>query len=338
MTGGGASTTVALERWLQHMAGIRDASPATIEAYRSDVAGFLGFLARHWGGPAGMARLASVTITDMRAWMAAERRNGLSARSLARRLSAVKSFFRWLGAEEGIDAPAVASTRGPKLDTRLPRPVSVDAAKAVLDRAGFEHEENWLIARDTAVVTLLYGAGLRISEALGITGDQVPLGEDIRIIGKGGRERIVPILPVTRAAVDRYIQLAPFEPAPGVPIFRGVRGGPLNPRAIQKSMATIRATLGLPATATPHALRHSFATHLLEAGGDLRTIQELLGHASLATTQVYTGVNEAHLMEIYQKAHPRSGSRAGSGAGSGARSGAGTEAGIGEGPGGRSGD
>ena len=294
-----------LEDWLDQMRGVRGASPRTITAYRRDVSGYLGFLALHHGGPAGRRALAEVTTSDMRAWMARERGRGLSARSLARALSAVKSFYAWLADAHGIEAAAVTATRGPKQKTRLPRPVDSDAARALIITVEAQSLEPWIAARDVAVVTLLYGCGLRISEALGLTWSDTPLPDTLRITGKGGRQRIVPVLPVARRAVETYRGLCPYDPGPAAPLFLGARGGPLNPRHVQKVMQAARMQLGLPATATPHALRHSFATHLLEAGGDLRTIQELLGHASLATTQIYTGVDQTRLMEVYERAHPR---------------------------------
>lgn len=294
-----------LEDWLDQMRGVRGASPRTITAYRRDVSGYLGFLALHHGGPAGRRALAEVTTSDMRAWMARERGRGLSARSLARALSAVKSFYAWLADAHGIEAAAVTATRGPKQKARLPRPVDSDAARALIITVEAQSLEPWIAARDVAVVTLLYGCGLRISEALGLTWSDTPLPDTLRITGKGGRQRIVPVLPVARRAVETYRGLCPYDPGPAAPLFLGARGGPLNPRHVQKVMQAARMQLGLPATATPHALRHSFATHLLEAGGDLRTIQELLGHASLATTQIYTGVDQTRLMEVYERAHPR---------------------------------
>jgi integrase/recombinase XerC len=300
-----AGATDLLARWLAQLAAVRGASPRTVTAYRRDVAGYLGFLARHWGGPFGAARLAEVGASDMRAWMAQERDRGLSARSLARALSAVKSFHAWLAEAEAAEAPAVSATRGPRRKARLPRPVSPDAAKDLIATIELQSLRSWVGARDVAVATLLYGCGLRISEALGLTQADAPLGDVIRIRGKGGRERLVPVLPVARRAVEVYRALCPFAPEPAAPLFLGARGGPLNPRLVQGAMADARRQLGLPATATPHALRHSFATHLLEAGGDLRTIQELLGHASLATTQVYTGVDQVRLMESYMAAHPK---------------------------------
>lgn len=294
----------ALEGWLARLRAVEGAAEATVTAYRGDVLGFLAFLARHHGGAEGIGPLSRLDATDMRAWMAQERGRGLSARSLARALSAVKSFIIWLSDREGFDATAVLSTRAPRFRPGLPRPLSPEAALAAIDHAGAA-EEPWIAARDAAVITLLYAAGLRVSEALSITGRDLPLGETLRITGKGGRERVVPVLPAAREAVAAYAALCPWPMAAEAPVFRGQRGGPLSPHLVARVMMRVRAELGLPATATPHALRHSFATHLLAAGGDLRAIQELLGHASLATTQVYTAVDAGRLMEVYEKAHPR---------------------------------
>lgn len=296
----------ALNRWLDQRRALDDAAAKTVEAYRRDVAGFLGFLARHRGGAEGMAALTNLPATDLRSWMAAERARGLSARSLARSLSAVKGFLSWVSDREGGDVTAVLQARGPKYRRRLPRPVSPKAASDLITTVGEQARDPWVAARDEAVVTLLYGCGLRISEALGLTGADHPLPDVLRITGKGGKERLVPVLPVAREAVARYVRLCPHDLTTGPqPLFRGARGGALNPRLIQSVMEKARMQLGLPATATPHAMRHSFATHLLSAGGDLRAIQELLGHASLSTTQAYTAVDAARLMEVYEKAHPR---------------------------------
>lgn len=305
MSAGSDQALHLLEQWLERMRAVRGVSEKTVESYRHDVSGFLGFLANHLGGDVGKSALAAINISDMRAWMACERNRGLSARSLARALSAVKSFYRWLGEEFGIEAASVSATRAPKLKQRLPRPVDPDAAKALIERVELQHAEPWIAARDVAVVTLLYGCGLRISEALSLTRADHPLPEVLRIKGKGDKVRIVPVLPAARDAVTDYIKHCPYEVVPDGPLFLGLRGGPLNPRQIQKTMEQSRLQLGLPATATPHALRHSFATHLLEAGGDLRSIQELLGHASLSTTQAYTAVNQSRLMDVYEKTHPR---------------------------------
>lgn len=294
-----------LDDWLTGLRDLRGASGHTLDAYRRDVAGFLGFLARHWGEPAGRGALGRVKTADMRAWMASERQRGISARSLSRALSAVKTFYRWLSETHEVEAPAVIAARGPRLKARLPRPVDAAAAKKMLDLAEIQSPEPWIAARDAAVLTLLYGCGLRISEALGLTGKALPLGEVLKVRGKGNKERLVPVLPAARQAVEAYIAAFPGEILPSQPIFRGARGGALNAGIVQKLVRELRAQMGLPETATPHALRHSFATHLLQAGGDLRVIQELLGHASLSTTQVYTGVDQARLMEVYDRAHPR---------------------------------
>ncbi|MEZ5778947.1 MAG: tyrosine recombinase XerC [Paracoccaceae bacterium] len=297
----------ALAGWLDRLSAIDDAAANTVKAYRADVTGFLSFLANHHAESLGSARLARTTQGDIRAWMAHERWRGTSARSLARALSAVKSFARWLAEREGFDPTAILAARSPKFQRKLPRPLSEDAARDVIGLMGEGPREEWVAARDAAVATLLYGCGLRISEALGLTGAQSPLPQTLRIRGKGGKERIVPVLPVARDAVLAYVRVCPYpvEDEPDAALFRGARGGPLNPRLIAKAMERARMALGLPASATPHAMRHSFATHLLAAGGDLRAIQELLGHGSLSTTQAYTAVDTARLMEIYDRAHPR---------------------------------
>ena len=298
--------TDALDRWLDHARALDAVAENTIKAYRADVLGFLAFMQGHFGEAQGIGAISRIGVGDMRAWMAHERSRGIAPRSLARALSAVKSFYRWLSEREGFEPTAVLSARAPKFHRKLPRPLAEDAAREMIDRVGLQAAEPWVAARDEAVVTLLYGCGLRISEALGLTGKDLPLPDVLRIVGKGGKERIVPVIPAAREAMARYVDLSPFEPTPNAPIFRGARGGALSPRAIQKVMEQARLQLGLPATATPHAMRHSFATHLLARGGDLRAIQELLGHASLSTTQAYTAVDTAHLMDVYERAHPRS--------------------------------
>ncbi len=295
----------ALCTWLDHIRALDGASVNTISAYQTDLAGFLAFMSGHLGGATGRGALAAVTLSDMRAWMANERNRGVGARSLARSLSAVKSFYRWLSERDGFDATAVLSTRSPKFTRKLPRPLAPDAAKAVIKTAGVQARQDWVGARDIAVVTLLYGCGLRISEALSLRCKDAPLPDTLRIKGKGGKERLVPVLPAAHDAVEAYRRLCPHPATPDAPLFRGVRGGALGPRIVQKVMEQVRLQLGLPATATPHAMRHSFATHLLAAGGDLRAIQELLGHASLSTTQAYTSVDTSRLLEVYQSAHPR---------------------------------
>ncbi len=297
--------TQALADWLEHERVMDGAAAHTVAAYRRDVTGWLAFLAGHLDGPPTPQRIGTLATADLRAWMAHERGRGIGARSLARALSAVKGFARFLARRDGIDPVAVLSARAPRFMAKLPRPLPEEAARAMVDRAETLAEEPWIAARDAAVLALLYGAGLRISEALALTGGDAPLPEVLRIRGKGGRERLVPVLPALRAAVEDYRALCPHTLTTDGPLFRGARGGALNPRLVQKAVETLRLQLGLPATATPHALRHSFATHLLAAGGDLRVIQELLGHASLSTTQAYTAVDAAQLMDIYDRAHPR---------------------------------
>jgi len=291
--------------WLAHERGVGGASPNTITAYAHDLRGFLAFLTAHHGGDLTPADVARTDRSDMRAYMAHARAQGLSARSLARALSAVRGFCRHLADRTGQDATAVLSARSPRYRRKLPRPLAPDAAADMLATVGDDAAEPWIAARDTAVVTLLYGCGLRISEALSLTGADAPLAPVLRITGKGGKERLVPVLPAAAAAVADYTKLCPYDLTPADALFRGARGGPLSPRLVQRAMERARNALGLPATATPHALRHSFATHLLAAGGDLRVIQELLGHASLSTTEAYTAIDAAHLMEVYARAHPR---------------------------------
>ncbi len=305
LTAFSAAQAEALARWLQHLRALDGASDQTVEAYGRDLRGFLGFLSQHHGAGEGVGALDALPHTDLRAWMAAERGRGLSARSLARSLSAVKNFLGWLSQQNGFDATSALSARGPKFRRKLPRPLTIEGAQGVLSDIGAYASQDWIGARDTAVVTLLYGCGLRISEALGLTGAAHPLPEVLRIRGKGDKDRLVPVLPVARDAVAEYLRLCPYGVEKDAPLFRGARGGALNPRLIAKAMEQTRLRLGLPATATPHALRHSFATHLLGAGGDLRAIQELLGHASLSTTQAYTAVDAARLMEVYEQSHPR---------------------------------
>jgi integrase/recombinase XerC len=300
-----AAQSAALQRWLDQLRALKGAADNTLTAYRRDTVHFLTFLAHHRGGSEGVATLSTVGQSELRSWMAASRAEGISARSLARKLSAVKGFLAFLADLEGVDATTVLSARGPKYRRKLPRPLGEEAARNLIDVVGDQAREDWIAARDMAIITLLYGAGLRISEALGLTGAAHPLPQVLRIRGKGGKERLVPTLPAAAEAIARYVALCPFAMTASDPLFRGARGGPLNPRLVQLVMEKARAQMGLPATATPHALRHSFATHLLSAGGDLRAIQELLGHASLSTTQAYTAVDAARLMEVYEKAHPR---------------------------------
>lgn len=295
----------SLQGWLASQRALKGASDNTLDAYSRDVAGFLAFMTEHNGQAQGLGALAKISTADMRSWMAFTRGHDVGSRSLARKLSAVKSFYRWLSEREGFEPTAVLATRSPKFQRKLPRPLSPEAASDVIDRLEMQSPTPWISARDQAVVTLLYGCGLRISEALGLTGADIPIGSTLRIIGKGNKERMVPVIAPARDAVERYVAICPYEITPQSPVFRGTRGGKLNPRVIQKVVEKTRMQLGLPATATPHAMRHSFATHLLNAGGDLRAIQELLGHASLSTTQAYTGVDTARLLEVYARAHPQ---------------------------------
>lgn len=297
----------ALQNWLAHQRSLKGAAENTLIAYQGDVAEFLAFMTAHKAERQGLAALARISISDMRSWMAHTRGADVGARSMARKLSSVKAFYRWLAEREGFEPTAVLSTRAPKFQKKLPRPLAVDAAQALIETVDLQDARPWVSARDTAVLILLWGCGLRISEALGLQGRDAPLGTSLRIQGKGGKERVVPVLPVAQDAVETYCALCPHPAAPDAPLFRAIRGGPLNARTIAKVMADTRMQLGLPASATPHALRHSFATHLLDAGGDLRTIQELLGHASLSTTQAYTAVDTARLMEVYNRAHPKAG-------------------------------
>ncbi len=295
----------ALARWLDSERATRDRSDHTIRAYQADLLAFLAFLGEYQGGPALPQTLAALTQSEMRAFAASERARGLSARSLARRLSATRSFIRWMADRNGFDASKALASRGPKYTRSLPRPLAPQQAQDLLDMAGESHPQPWIAARDAAVLTLLYGCGLRISEALDLNGADWPLREALTIRGKGGKERQVPVLPVAYTAIETYLRLCPWPLEKNGPLFRGARGGRLSQPVVSSAMRLLRQGLGLPPTATPHALRHSFATHLLAAGGDLRTIQELLGHASLSTTQAYTGVDDAHLLAVYRAAHPR---------------------------------
>ncbi|MEM9045254.1 MAG: tyrosine recombinase XerC [Pseudomonadota bacterium] len=293
-----------LRRWVGQLSAVRGLNAATIEVYAQAATEFLTFLTEYQDSAIGAGAIGDVSERDLRAWMAQQRTDGVGSRTLAKKLSALRSFYGWLEDAEGINCPAIHAIRAPKFPARLPRPVSVDGASKILDTVS-AHREPWITARDQAALTLIWGAGLRISEALGLRQSDAPLGEVIRVTGKGGKEREVPVLPVSRAAVENYRALCPHPARPRDALFLGARGGALNRRALSGAMAEARMALGLPATATPHALRHSFATQLLAAGGDLRAIQELLGHAKLSSTQVYTGLDEARVLDVYKKAHPR---------------------------------
>jgi integrase/recombinase XerC len=297
--------------WLRRLASERRLSPKTVEAYARDLRQFLAFLVGHLGETPTAAGLVALKPLDLRAFLASRRRGGVESRTLMRQLAALRSFARHLSQAGHGPASAFAAIRGPRLPKTLPRPLSPDAALAMLDtgtRAGSEREA-WILARDAAVLALLYGAGLRISEALGITRRDAPSGETdaVTVTGKGGKTRSVPVIAPIRRAIEEYLALCPYRLAPEGPLFVGAKGGPLSARIVQLATAELRGALGLPDTATPHALRHSFATHLLGRGGDLRGIQELLGHASLSTTQMYTKVDAARLIAAYDAAHPRAG-------------------------------
>jgi integrase/recombinase XerC len=297
----------ARQGWLEMLANERRLSPETVEAYERDTRQFLQFLTGHCGGPPGLVDIADLRSADLRAFLAARRNGGAGARTLGRGLAGVRSFLRFLERRGLANAAGAAALRAPKQPKSLPKPLTAADARRVVSADEQLAEEPWIAARNAAVFTLLYGCGLRISEALGLRGAELASPRDgvLRVTGKGGKTRLVPVLPVALQAVAEYRRLCPYHLDAETSLFRGARGGPLNPAIIQREMAKLRSALNLPDTATPHALRHSFATHLLGRGGDLRTIQELLGHASLSTTQIYTGVDTGRLLEIYEAAHPR---------------------------------
>ena len=307
-----ASAGLAAEvvRWLSHLSAERRMSPKTVEAYERDVRQFLGFLTEHAGELVTLKSLAAIEPRDVRAFMASRRAGGIGSRSLMRSLAGARSFARFLERNGKGKVGALSAVRAPKVPKTLPKPIGIGAAKQLTDadlRAG-EEREPWVLARDAAVLALLYGSGLRISEALGLTREAVPLpgkGDAITVIGKGNKTRMVPVLPRVLELIAQYVSLCPYDLPDVKPMFVGAKGGPLSPRIVQLTMARLRGVLGLAETATPHALRHSFATHLLARGGDLRAIQELLGHASLSTTQIYTAVDSEQLLSVYRSAHPR---------------------------------
>ena len=294
----------AIGLWTAWLSGERRASEHTVVAYGRDLADFLDFLTGHLGEPPSLAAIAGLSAADFRAWLAA-RTGHLQRSSLARGLSVVRGFVRFLDRRRLASCPALAVLRGPKLPASVPKPLSVADAAEVVEAPAALVPSAWQAKRDIAILTLLYGCGLRLSEALALRRSEAPRSELMTIIGKGRKQRIVPVLPAVREAVAEYLAACPHPIAADGPLFVGARGGPLNPRLVQRRMAELRGVLGLPETATPHALRHSFATHLLGAGGDLRAIQELLGHASLSTTQRYTSVETERLLAIYDAAHPR---------------------------------
>ena len=303
-----APTAEGLHAWLDYLRRERRASPRTLEAYARCVGVYLQFLDGHRGVPLTVGQLGSVTAAELRAYLAARRRGEepLGPRSIGQALSAIRSFHRWLDRRLGVANAQVSLVRGPKQPAGAPRPVSEDQAKGLLIEAEADPDlDPWELVRDRAVLTLLYGCGLRISEGLSLIRADAPLSDSLRITGKGSKTRIVPVLPAVRQAIDAYLEALPFPIGPEEPLFRAKRGGPLSPRHVQATVQRLRGRLGLPSSATPHALRHSFATHLLGAGADLRSIQELLGHASLSTTQKYTEVDAARLLSAYAAAHPR---------------------------------
>jgi integrase/recombinase XerC len=306
----GADVSRELARWLAYLAAERRMSPKTIEAYRRDILQFLSFLCGHLGRRVTLATLARLAPQDVRAFMAGRRADGISSRSLIRMLAGSRSFARFLERNGSGKVSALATVRAPKVPKTLPKPLAIETAKRLTQtdlRAG-EEREPWILARDAAVLALLYGSGLRISEALGLKRKDFSAScpnDVIRVTGKGNKTRMVPVLAQVAELVVDYVALCPHDPSADGPLFVGARGGPLSPRVVQLTMARLRGALGLPETATPHALRHSFATHLLARGGDLRAIQELLGHASLSTTQIYTAVDTDRLLQVYRSTHPR---------------------------------
>ena len=297
----------ALALWLEHLAHERRSSPRTLEAYGFAASRYIGFLEQHRDEAISLSTLSEISAGEIRAWLAHLRQSDrpLSPRSLSQALSAIRTFHSFLDRRLNAPNPAVGLVRGPKVRPGAPRPVSEDQARGMIAEPGLDPDrEAWEAARDQAVLTLLYGCGLRISEALSLKRSDAPLSESLRILGKGSKTRIVPVLPAVREAIETYLMEVPIAIGPNEPLFRAKRGGPLSPRHVQATVQNLRGRLGLPASATPHALRHSFATHLLGAGADLRSIQELLGHASLSTTQRYTQVDAAALLSAYSKAHP----------------------------------
>lgn len=298
----------AVVEWLRALAVERFSSPHTISAYGRDIVFFLDFLTDHLGRPPTFDDLIALEPSDLRAFMARRRNDGLGSRSLLRGLAAQRNFFNFLEKKELARSDVFSAVRAPKRPKNLPKALSVSAARDVLDHAHHAGQacEPWILARDTAVLALLYGVGLRISEALAIRREDAPIGpvDRININGKGGKRRVLPVIAPVRATIENYIEICPHDLSNG-PLFIGARGGALSPRIIQLLMQRLRGALGLSEAATPHALRHSFATHLLGRGGDLRTIQELLGHASLSTTQIYTSIDAQRLLEAFRSAHPR---------------------------------
>lgn len=293
-----ASTLPA--EFANHLARDRRRSPHTVRAYQATAERLVAFLSRHQGSAIDAAALAATSKADLRAFLAARRADGLTNASTARELSALRAFLRW--AAPHAEMPRM---QGPRIKRGVPRPIAPHEVIALAETVAEEAREPWIGARDWAVLLLLYGAGLRIGEALTLTGSILPLGETLAVTGKRAKTRIVPLLPQVRVAIEDYARACPWPIARDAPLFRGAKGGPLSPAIVRRSVRAARGGLGLGERTTPHALRHSFATHLLGRGADLRALQELLGHASLSSTQVYTAVDAAHLLDIYRNAHPR---------------------------------
>ena len=293
-----------VQRWHDHLSRERRRSDHTVRAYVATAHRLVAFLADHLGGPIDGAALLALAPADLRAYLTRRRATGLSNASAARELSAVRGFLAFAATEQGREATP-PRVKGPKRARSVPRPISPDEAVSLAEEAGEDASEPWIAARDQAVLMLLYGSGLRVAEALGLTGSALPLGEALSVTGKRNKTRIVPLLASVREAIETYLALCPYAAGKDDPLFRGARGGPLRGEIIRRAVRKARRALGLSERTTPHALRHSFATHLLGRGADLRSLQELLGHASLSSTQIYTAVDAAHLLDVYRHAHPR---------------------------------
>ena len=297
----------ARKDWLEQLQKTRRVAKLTVEAYERDSRQFLSFLCQHLGHIPDISDLSGLRVADMRSFLAYRRNMGVGSRSLGRGLAGIRSFFNFLTRAGLADVPAARIVRTPKQPKSLPKPLNIADALHIVDKKTQLDDEPWVASRNAAILTLCYGCGLRISEALSLTPADFSdkNATSIYVTGKGGKTRLVPVIPAVHEAIDDYLSFCPFILPPDQPLFRGVRGGKLQRAIVERAVQQLRASLGLPDSVTPHALRHSFATHLLSRGGDLRTIQELLGHASLSTTQIYTGVDTDRLMEVYKKAHPR---------------------------------
>lgn len=300
-----ADTAGIIQRWRRYLESERRVSKHTLESYGRDLGTFLNFISQYKGEQLTPAILSCLAVRDFRAFLAKRRTDDLSPASIARTLSSIRNFYRYLARAEGIENDAIDAVQAPKVPHRIPRPLSEEAARSAMEIMPDLATDDWTGARDVAVISLLYGCGLRISEALSLNGKDIPHSDTMRIKGKGGKERVVPVLPVVRDAIASYAAICPFNITNDTPLFVGKRGGRLNARIVQSAMQSVRTALALPATATPHALRHSFATHLLSRGGDLRTIQELLGHSDLKATQIYTEVDSARIRDVYDQAFKR---------------------------------